>query len=126
QESGRDESLAAARIHGPSRHPSPGAAHRRRQRRDACTDGHAAGEEALRRSQGLAGNQGRPGNARGLTLAGGSLPPPVLLKHGGSRPACGYLLSASRPYNAASSSERITACASAALPSSCANVVSSM
>jgi topoisomerase-4 subunit B len=74
---GRDESLAAARIHGPSRHPSPGAAHRRRQRRDACPDGHAAGEEALRRSQGLAGNQGRPGNARGLTLVRRVFDPPA-------------------------------------------------
>ncbi len=54
----RDESAAASRIDDPSRYAPPRAAHRRRwRRRHGEADGHAAGEEARERSQGMAGRR---------------------------------------------------------------------
>src|SRR5690606_9868470 len=63
---GRDEPVAAARIDHPSRHPPAGAADHRRRRPDALADGRAAGEEARRGSEGVAGGEGGPRDAGGL------------------------------------------------------------
>jgi topoisomerase-4 subunit B len=60
---GRDEPATAARIDHARRHPPPGPADRGRRRRHPWPDGYVAGEKARRRSQELAGAEGRPGDA---------------------------------------------------------------
>ncbi len=59
--------IAAARDDDRSAHAPPGAAHHRRQGRHRSAHGHAARQEARRRSPRVAGAEGQPGRRPGVT-----------------------------------------------------------